>query len=77
MGNLLIMALAFFGLGIWVLRKPSPERILLASGALLYAALFTARSFAESYLAVPVLLWITLWFDKIFPSSNEKSQAPN
>jgi hypothetical protein len=46
---------------IWTARSPSVRRALVASGVLLYAALFASRFFADNYLAVPSLLWAIAW----------------
>ncbi|MBI4511716.1 MAG: DUF2029 domain-containing protein [Deltaproteobacteria bacterium] len=49
------------GLGAWVARGATPFRALVASGVLVYLALFASRFFADNYLAVPAVLWCVAW----------------
>lgn len=70
--SLPLLLLSAAGLGLWVYRKPTPRRTLVASGALLYVALFTARAFAPSYLASPVLLWAMAWLSGLRAQREEE-----
>lgn len=62
---------SFAGLVVWVWRRPVAARVLLASGAWLFAMMLTARAFSPSYLSVPVLLWTCAWLCARSPLAGE------